>query len=709
MLRYFAPLLFLFIAAAATAQNNQLEIKILNYPDVAAVQQLSKLELGVKLPGQLYGRVSNFLRDANVVQSEKVNPFLAWELDIEAKMVHEETGTTKTIPAFYYREYERDASADSWKDVGTNYPMRIRFAPPLPGKWTCTVRMIVKGKLSDEHPSLDFIVVKSANKGYVGVHPNKRNLQQDGQIIYPTGINFPSPTRGVNNYHTGLNGDLFTPQQTHQVTHLREWMQYHNDVKAYSDAGGKYIRTLQSGWSSLIEFEKKGNYYDRQPYAWEQDRLLEFCEQNGVYVHFNLMQQEPLMNYGNYDMFDWDWSHYSGDKSYFARDIFPAYCYADGKNKEPHETLTLEDDLRYHEQRTRYYIARYGYSTSIYLFELLSEPWHVDQYGHYEEPAMVDDELGKTIRAAIRNYHERMATYIKETLGHTNQLIGIDIFTAKFYEGETFIDQSIYHPAIDVVSFNPYSSVPDKLLIAKSTANNVVTDGENSMARVVLTLHQKCGKPVMIAEGGAGDGVDDCSNYAQQYLDMMAFGFTGLAGFNSWLGWNTGQDVIWPASVATQRHMNGIVAQTLGNSGGLWIQGRQAERHENRDPKKGKELQYYVSQDRLQAVGYVKNRSFNFFTKSTAENCSKANFEVPFSRLTDMTWDTGNKPLYVDGLKGGSYEITWYDFKTGTVVTTQCQKARRGKLKLKFPELTVTQGKPERPLLWFSLAQKECD
>jgi hypothetical protein len=189
----------------------------------------------------------------------------------------------------------------------------------------------------------------------------------------------------------------------------------------------------------------------------------------------------------------------------------------------------------------------------------------------------------------------------------------------------------------------------------------------------------------------------------------MAFGFTGLAGFNSWLGWNTGQEVIWPASIATQQYMNGVAAQTLGNSDGLWIQGRQAERHLNRDPKKGKELQYYVAQDRLQAVGYVKNRSFNYLTKSTGENCSKANFELPFSQLTDMTWDAGNKPLYVDGLKNGSYEVTWYDFKTGTVISAQCQKVRRGKLKLKFPDLTVTQGKPERPLLWFSLVQKECD
>lgn len=697
---------------ALDAQTNQLEVKALNYADLSVVEQWNKLELGVKLPNQVLVRVNNFLKEANVAQSEKVNPFLEWELDIEAQMTHIETGTVKKIPAFYYREYERDLAANSWTDVGTIYPMRIRFAPPLPGKWKCTVSISVKGKPVEDHPTLDFLVIASSNKGFVTMHPNKRNFQLDGKMIYPVGLNFPSPTKGVNNYHTGKRAgepDVFSPKETFKVTKLSDWLNYHNDIQAYSKKGGKFIRTLQSGWSSLIEFEKKGNYYDRQPYAWEQDRLLEFCEQNGVYIHFDLMQQEPFMNYGNYSLFDWDFTHYNGDKSYFTQDIFPQYCYADGKNKQPHEALSSPEDLRYHEQRTRYYIARYGYSTSIYLFELLSEPWHIDEFSGFEEPSVVDNELGQTIRKAVQTYHEDLAAYIKHTLGHTNQLVGIDIYSAKFYQGETFLDQSIYHPDIDVISFNPYASAPDKLVIAKSADNNAVLDNENSMARMALTLSQKCGKPVMIAEGGAGDGVDDCSAFAQQYVDMMTFGFTGLAGYNSWVGWNYGQEVTWSSLVGAQQFMNNTATTTLSNGNGLWIQGRQADRHMSKDPKKGKELQYYISQDQHSVVGYVKNRSFNFYTKRTADACAGAKFEVPFNELTDMVWSNGNKPLYVEGLdKSKSYQVTWYDYQTGKPITTMCQKAKRGRLKIQFPDLTVTTGKPERPVLWFSMTQADC-
>ena len=699
-------------AITVSAQTNSIEAKVLNYADITQVKQFDKLEIGVKLPNQILVRMNNFLKHANVAQSEKINPFLQWELDIEAVMTHTETGTVKKIPAFYYSEYERDTKSNSWKDVGTNYPMRIRFAPPLAGNWTCEITVKVKEKENSEHPDIRFVVVKSENKGFVSVHPNKRNLQLDGKMIFPVGVNFPSPTKNVNNYHTGGEGkpDNFSPKETHKVTKLSEWMTYHKDIEAYSDQGGRFIRVLQSGWSSLLEFEEKGNYFDRQPYAWEQDRLLEYCEQNGVYIHFNLMQQEPVMKYGNYDMFDWDWSHYNSNKSYFEQDIFPEYCYADGKNKEPHQSLTEEEDLRYHEQRTRYYIARYGYSTSVYLFEMLSEPWHVDEFSGNVEPFVVDDELGKTVRKAVQQYHERIASYIKETLGHTNQLVGVDIYTAKFYEGETFIDQSIYHPAIDVVSFNPYAAAPDKMIVAKSESNNAFLDNENSMARMISSLAAKSGKPIMIAEGGAGDGVDDCCNFSQQYLDMMSFGFTGLAGFNSWIGWYTGHEVTWPTMIACQRFMNSDqVIATLGNTNGFWVQGRQAERHLNRDSKKGKETQYFVAQDQTRAVGYVKNRSYNFYTKRTSNACANVTFEAPFNELRDMKWDDGNRPLYVAGLeKGKNYQVIWYDYKTGKEIETQCAKLKRGKLRLQYPELSVTAGKPERPELWFSVVQSDC-
>jgi len=301
---------------------------------------------------------------------------------------------------------------------------------------------------------------------------------------------------------------------------------------------------------------------------------------------------------------------------------------------------------------------------------------------------------------------------MKKTL-QTPHLVGIDIYSAKFYEGETFLDQSIYCPDIDVVSFNPYAAAPDKLVIAKSGDNNVVEPGENSMYRMVSTLQAKSGKPVMIAEGGGGDGVDDCSDFSQQYTDMMSFGFTGLAGYNSWLGAFEGHEKLLPPMIAAETFMNSeAVRHTLDAGQGNWVQGRQAAKQFRKHSRKVKELQYYLSEDAQRAVGYVKNRSFNAYTKRSLPACETVTFSTapPFDTLTDVSWSDGGTVLCLEGLtRGKTYTISWFDYKTGKPILSQCQKARGGKMKLHFPDLTVTPGKPERPVLWFTMVQEDCD
>ncbi len=703
----FSLLLFVLCAFAVSAQTSSLEVVLFSHENNTQIPKLSKIELGVKLPNDVLVKVESFLKE-RPGKIERINPFVDWDLDVEAVFTHKVSGTTQQVDAFFYRDYERDFEKNTWKEKGTMHPMRIRFAAPLPGEWTCDVTMRVYGKLTGEKQTLTFTVVESNNPGYITAHANKRNLQLDNKTVFPVGINFPSPLKGVNNYHTGPNGDLFRPNETHCVTKLTEWMIYHQDIANYHDAGGRFIRTLQSGWATLLEFEKKGNYYARQPYAWEQDRLLEYCEQNGMYIYFDFMQQEPFMKYGNYDMFDWDWSHYNGDGSYFTDDAYPAYCYSDGKNKEPYEMFLEEEDLRFHEQRMRYYVSRYGYSTSIYLFELLSEPWHLNQIGSQTEPILEDTPLGDSVRKALRNYQERMAKYIKEDMGHTQHLIGVDLFNVTLYMDEKFIDKSIYSPHVDVICINPYSKSPEKFIITKNSDNNVTDPYENSMYKLVEYLHKTAYKPVLIGEGGAGDGVDDCSDYIPQQMDMMSFGFCGVAGYNSWVGWYRGQEAQFPYMVVCDEFMNEdkvLAVFTEGN--GRWIQGRQAEKVYSRQQKKAKELQYYVSENGSYAAGYVKNRTLNYHTNRTATPCFDPSLEIPLDEKADILWNAGTKELVVEGLKKRKdYLIEWYDFRTGKKIFSEVQRSGRSRFILKFPELKVTDPEALRPVLWFTISEE---
>jgi hypothetical protein len=413
------------------------------------------------------------------------------------------------------------------------------------------------------------------------------------------------------------------------------------------------------------------------------------------------------MKYGNYDMFDWDWSNYRKDGTYAGKSDFPLYCYSNEDKKEPHEMFTNEMDLLYHEQRIRYYMARYGYSSNIYMFELLSEPWHLDQFST-EEPAMTDTYLGEVCRKALLNYHTRMAQFIRQQLPHVKQLIGVDIHVGRIYDGDKYIDSSIYSPYIDVIGFNPYTPNPEKLVITKSGNNNVVDENENSMYRLVNLLNSKAKKPVMIFEGGAGDGVDEKSEYAQQRIDMMSFPLVGLAGFNSWVGWYYDHDIYWYNIIASEKFANNpFFHAVLMQNNGNWIQGRQIEKKNRRDKKSTKELQYYLSANANLVVGYVKNRTYNYHTQAIDSIPNDQLGKDPsFATAIDITYNDG-KSLVVEGLKKGKkVEIIWYAFDSGKEYRRDIVKSKKN-LVLKHPDLLITDSKNMHPMFWFSLEVKD--
>lgn len=690
----------------AFSQNNELHVHFTNDLKGGVFGTFEKVEIGVELPAVDQQKIMNFLMGMRVPNSEKVNPFLAWDLDVQGVFTHVESNQTIVVPAFFYRDFRRDTIKNEYVGIDVKDNMRIRFAAPLSGDWTCTISYKLKQKLQVQTAELKFSVVDSGKKGFIQVHENKRNLVQGNDLIVPIGPNFPYPMKGVNNYHTtrDANGkEAFDPFTTNTVTKPTAYLRYFNDIDNYRKQGGKYFRTLQSGWASLLEFEVKGNYFNRLHYAWEQDSLLNYCEANDMFFSFNLMQQEPFMKYGNYDMFDWDWSNFRNDGTYGGKSDFPMYCYSNEDKKEPHEMFTNEMDLLYHEQRIRYYMARYGYSSNIYMFELLSEPWHLNQYNSVE-PSMTDTKEGEICRKALLNYHTRMAQYIHQQLPHVQQLIGVDIHVGRIYEGDKYIDSSIYSPYIDVIGFNPYTPNPEKMVITKSGANNVVDENENSMFRLVNLLNSKAKKPIMIFEGGPGDGVDELSNYAQQRIDMMSFPFIGLAGFNSWIGWYYGHETVLYNIVASEDFTNSSAfSEVLFQSKGNWVQGRQMEKKYWRDKKSSKELQYYISEEANLSVGYVKNRTYNYYTQATDSSLINRFPKDPtFSTLVDISYKNG-KDLVVQGLKKGkTVEIVWYAFDNGKEFRRDIVKSKKN-LVLKHPDLIVTDPTNLYPMFWFTL------
>lgn len=338
--------------------------------------------------------------------------------------------------------------------------------------------------------------------------------------------------------------------------------------------------------------------------------------------------------------------------------------------------------------------------------------------------------------AAIENYHTTVASYIKDSLNYTDHLLTAKQFFEVQFNSDLFYYQSAINDNIDLLGISYYDSRPDKLIIDKNPfnnlgygansfgENNIFTTDEISMYKQSSYVHSTFHKPLILSE--AGHRLLDCGEKYPHIIDVMTLGFTGVAAINIWDGYRfyepgPGSFVnpsfydsrnLWSFTIRAQNHYNANdFISTISDGIGTWIQGRQTEKisAQNNDDK-AKELQYYLSYNHENAVGYVRNLTFNAYTKGFS-HCGLS-VDSPLDNLVDVHWQDGNHKLFVEGLNSSlKYKIHWFDYSSGAYIfTSECQNVPgTGRLKLKFPLLT-TQPFNERPIVWFVLSPDySCD
>jgi len=728
------------------------DVLVMNYPDLNSVYKNKKLELGLKLDKALKKRINAFIYPNQFPSgATPLNPFLEWELDIEFTFTHT-SGLERKVDAFYYKEFERDLdNTKDWIDQMTEYAMRVRFAPTLKGEWTAKAKISVEGSVYAELPAFKFNVVESGGSGFVKTHVNRRNFERDGRIVYPVGHNLFSP---YSNHGVKVNpwDEGSSPTNTHKAAPPSAWDNYLKDIDSFGKQGGRFIRTIQTPSSSLIEFEHRGNYNNRLHYAWEQDRLLELCEQHDILIQFNLMLHTPFMKYGDFYHSIWDFGHWQTyDKTvtffYDLNDQYPAYGYnsdPSNPNSEPIDMLNNEEDLQYHEQRTRYYISRYGYSTQIYEFEILSEPFHInEQWKESTEGNGSANNITPEVEATIYNYHNRIAKYIKNHLKHTDHLLGMNMTTHHFNDSQPSqydMDTSPEIPEIDVIGFNKYYSDPAELIKEKEEGNNNAVfygEIEKSLYKIIRFLNGWYGKPVQLSEGG--HTYNPCGNYVGHYKDVATLGFTGLAGFFMWNGYQHGdgqfdERTLWKSTIRAQQHMNGDdVVNSLSNNNGDWIQGREKQKGyailNQAEKKDVKEHQYYVANNRDYANGYLYNRKYNLYmewqqnggpTAPANHTCIEGlagqspeyeEWIYDYPHLYNwpyipIVWD--DKKMKIHGLRKYQwYTIDYFSvLEDGNYIYSKCVKTNGwGELNLKHDFLFATGNS----ILWYNVYKSSCN
>jgi len=262
-------------------------------------------------------------------------------------------------PAFYYQKYTgtgrnlTPANEFSWK---------IRFAPEETGNYTYYITILDKNG-SSQYPAsatLSFTSVASSSKGFVRISKRDPRFMEfdNGESFIPIGSGHQwwRDADRADDYVT-----TFSTFGANGINLVRIWDQsdgfkltteghfdayaYPNDYKP-TDTG--QINTIKLG----TQMNQRGNY--------EEDRIIEAAEKNGVYLQ--------LCSHGD-AYWIWDGSVYSPP---------------DGANL----SFTDPKHVNYWKRNFRYRVARWGYSTSVLAWEVWNEHGHIpinsDEYNFYQ-------------------------------------------------------------------------------------------------------------------------------------------------------------------------------------------------------------------------------------------------------------------------------------------------------------------------------------
>ena len=698
-------------------ENPPLEYQLINQ-ESTAVEKNSRLELGFILPDSIMKSIHLYL-DGKPHKRRGLNPFVSWDVDIKVTFEHISTARASSAIGFWYTEVDRNLKTNKWDYQSTELPFRIRFSPSLLGEWKVKINVFIHGQLAYELKEKMFKVLPSNYKGLVSINDTTQYLQRDHETIIPTGVNLPYPTHKNN---------LVYSQDPEEKLNLEAWLSYRNLIQDYVLQGGEYFRFFMTPSCTGIEFEEVGYYQDRQHLAWEIDQLLSYCEKTNTLIDFNMMLHTRFMKLGDYGQYRFDFTDNWHSKEVWPyKDINSPSGYSKFLDSKTPSDMFLSDlAMKYLKERTRYIMARWGYSNSVLAFELLSEPWHIDQNGFTGDSPY--DELspaGDTARKAVYQYHKKIAEYIKDSLQYTDHLLGavgrLPVGSKSVYSHYTpqlpsYIDSTWYVDQIDIISISFYSKSPEKFLISKSSRNNTFGKSENSVAHSIHRLKEEYQKPILVGESDHGDGTGICSDYQGHYIDVMRYPFTGAIGHFIWAafihtadnqsknveGWRDERKT-WKKIIDAKDYFNSTWFQHLLSTTDVLGREKRSFAHAEKEIV---EQQYMIAEDRTKAAGYVYNRTFNVNTAKgihdqiNSENpCSLA----PLSLQEPITITWRPKRLKLEGLQSWTkYNIYFYGYQNNDFLfRTQLRTSISGKLKITHPPLIPK--KEKNPLIWYRI------
>jgi len=366
--------------------------------------QIKQVSVLTKKPVQ-YAKVEMSIR---LVETWE-NPYLQEDAALDMLIVAP-SGKKLTLPCYY--ESGESGSESTWK---------VRFAPQETGAYRCSFILTKSGKEISVSKSVTFKAAKSERDGFL-------HTKDYWALQFDSG----KPFRGIGE---NICWESRTTDDSRFFKELHEQPKYNYDylLPLLANSGGNFFRTWMCSWNLPIDRKRNFNngryapsdeYYN--PSAVKRfDQMINLCDSLQLYVMLTLGQGDSQV----------------GGAAFF----------------------TDEGAIAKYKNRLRFIVARWGYSTSIAMWEFFNEVDNV-QFRNANNP--IDGKL-------IVQWHDEMSTYLKQ----------IDPY-------EHIVTTSISHRDIEGLN-----SVPDIDINQKHIYRNTA-----GMRQQIMKYVNEFSKPYIIGE-----------------------------------------------------------------------------------------------------------------------------------------------------------------------------------------------------------------
>lgn len=366
------------------------------------IGKYKKMEFGFKLSDVIQKKINAFILKGD---STGINPFDPDFLDFETTFYSPSGIETKRY-GFYYQPFLENRSFDKWESDTTSYPWRVRFAPNETGNWKVKVVVQNRNNKSPIKLDLSFNCISSDHKGIL--KKSDTGTDADRYLYYSE---TEEPFFAISNNIS--SGGFYTYKPSQNIRQME-------GVQQLIDVGGNFTRFDMQPQAALPDWPVYNKYNSKMDEMYAFDRLVELCENNGIYFIIFRHHVELMDSYYNPGGPDW-----SG-VSWFDNP------YRTGLSlTRKQDYLTNEEAIEWQKKSLRYVFSRWGYSPSFSF------------YGYSE----------------INNWYSGILKDEKKSDSKFEEVDAITLFKNWFVDQKKYIQDDL---SKTVLFSNSYATIPDE-------------------------------------------------------------------------------------------------------------------------------------------------------------------------------------------------------------------------------------------------------